>query len=79
MDSLYIGKMIHYHRKKSGLSRKRLGELAGVGKTVVFEIEKGKLSVKLSTLLKILVVLNIKINFTSPFMNQFEGSLNEKS
>lgn len=79
MDSLHIGKMIQYHRKKCGLTQQRLGQLAGVGKTVVFNIEHGTKTVKLSTLLKLLFALNIKISFTSPLMAQFEGTVNEKS
>ncbi len=79
MDAKQIGKMIRYHRKRSGLTQQRLGQLARLGKTVVFDIENGKLSIKLSTLLKLLEVLNIKIDFQSPLMRLFEGELNEKS
>lgn len=79
MDAKQIGKMIRYHRKKGGLTQQRLGQLAQLGKTVVFDIENGKLSVKLSTLLKLLEVLNITIDFQSPLMHLFEGELNEKS
>lgn len=72
MDAKQIGKMIRYHRKKSGMTQQQLGQLAQLGKTVVFDIEKGKLSVRLSTLLKLLEVLNIKIDFRSPLMHLFE-------
>lgn len=70
-DVNQIAKMILFHRKKSGLSQVELAKLAGVGKTVVFDIEKGKLSVRLDTLLKIMNVLNIKIAFQSPLMELF--------
>ena len=40
MDS--IGKMILFHRQKSGLSRIRLAEISGVSKTVIYDIEHGK-------------------------------------
>ncbi|MCK4676561.1 MAG: helix-turn-helix transcriptional regulator [Bacteroidales bacterium] len=66
-----IGKMVKFHRKKAGLNQKELADLAGLGKTVVFDIEKGKETVKLNTLLKVLEALNIKINFNSPLMDQF--------
>ncbi|KTC97458.1 putative DNA-binding transcriptional regulator [Legionella geestiana] len=59
--------LIHYCRKQSGLSQQELARLAGVGKTVIYDIEKGKESVRLNTLLKILDVLNIKITFETPF------------
>ena len=75
MDVKNIGHMIRFHRKISGLTQSELAELAGVGKTVIFDIEKGKLSSRLDTLLKILTILNIKMEFQSPLMDQF----NEKS
>lgn len=53
--------------------------LSGVGKTVVFDLEKGKITVRLATLLKVLRVLNIKIEFKSPLMGLFEEQVNEKS
>ncbi|WP_061773313.1 helix-turn-helix transcriptional regulator, partial [Legionella pneumophila] len=54
-------------RKQSGLSQQELARLAGVGKTVIYDIEKGKESVRLNTLLKVLDVLNIQIKFETPF------------
>lgn len=46
MNENQIGKMVRFHRKKSGLSQEQLGKLAGLEKTVVFDIEKGKLAMK---------------------------------
>lgn len=79
MDTLQIGKIIRFHRKKSGLSQLQLAELSGLGKTVIFDVEKGKMTIQLNTLLKILHVLNIKIEFHSPFMDTYKGQINEKS
>lgn len=79
MNNKLIGKMIRFHRKKSGLSLEQLGKLAEVGKTTVFDIEHGKLSVGVNLLLKLLDVLNIKITFYSPLMKLFEEEVNEKS
>ncbi len=62
-----IAKTVHYFRKQSGLSQQQLAELAGVGKTVVFDIEKGKATVQLNTLLKVLETLNIKLKLETPF------------
>ena len=62
-----IANMLRYYRKKSGLSQHALARLAGVGKTVVFDIEKGKETIQLKTLLKILDVLNIQMTFHPPF------------
>lgn len=54
------------HRKSAGLTQLELADLAGVGKTVVYDLEHAKPGVRLETLLKILHVLNIKINIESP-------------
>lgn len=62
-----IANLVHYYRKQSGLSQQELARLAGVGKTVIYDIEKGKESVRLNTLLKVLDVLNIQIKFETPF------------
>jgi len=50
-----------------------------VGKTVIYDLEKGKESVQLDTLRKILKVLNITIVITSPLMVNASKSSNEKS
>jgi len=67
MKSSEIAKIVHYCRKQSGLSQQALAKLAGVGKTVIFDIEKGKETVQLNTLLKVLDVLNIRMKFETPF------------
>jgi len=67
MPSNEVAKIVRYYRKQSGLSQQELAKLAGVGKTVIFDIEKGKESVRLNTLIKVLEVLNIQIIFKTPF------------
>jgi DNA-binding XRE family transcriptional regulator len=42
--------IVRQHRRLSGLSQAELAKLAGVGKTVVFDIEHGKESVQFDTL-----------------------------
>jgi HTH-type transcriptional regulator/antitoxin HipB len=74
-----IGNTVRYHRKKSGLSQEELARVAGVGKTAVFDIEKGKETVKLSTITKILNALNIKITLSSPLMTTYMEQKREKS
>lgn len=61
-----IAKTIKTNRKVAGLSRIALADLAGVGKTAVYDIENGKKTVRLSTVLAILDVLNIKLTIESP-------------
>ena len=74
-----LAQIIKMHRKAAKLSRVQLAELAGVGKTVVFDIEMGKESVQLDTLRKILKVLNIKLILKSPHMDNLQNSEYEKS
>lgn len=62
--------MIRYHRKRSGLSQSELAALAGIGKTSVFDIENGKRTVRLATLVSALRALNITLMLTSPLMEE---------
>ncbi len=66
-----IAEIVKNHRKKSGLTQQELAELAGVGKTVVFDIEHGKNTVQFSTLQKVLHTLNIKLACISPLSSDF--------
>ncbi len=74
MDSNFLSKIIRFHRKKAGLTQKELADLAGIGKTAVFDLEKGKPTVKLQTLLQVLSVLNIRLEAHSPLMDDFNNS-----
>ena len=74
-----IGEMIHFHRKKAKLSRIELADLAGMSKTVVYDIEMGKETIQFKSLQKVLDVLNIHIDFKSPFINEFKQHKNETS
>ncbi len=67
MNQAQISTMVRYFRKQSGLTQQQLAELAGVGKTVVFDIENGKATIQFNTLCKVLDVLNIHIKFHTPF------------
>lgn len=74
-----LGDIVKYHRRKSGLSRLKLAGLAQVGKTAIFDIEHNKTAVQFDTLLKVLEVLNIKIELTSPLMEIYRKDAGEKS
>jgi transcriptional regulator with XRE-family HTH domain len=52
------------------LSRIDLADIAGVGKTAVYDIENGKETVRFNTLLKVLGALNISISLNSPLMDR---------
>ena len=62
--------VVRDHRRLSGLSQSQLAKLAGVGKTVIFDIEHGKESVQFDTLKKVLDALNIKFILQSPVLER---------
>ncbi|MFY8112457.1 MAG: helix-turn-helix transcriptional regulator [Flavobacterium sp.] len=66
MNDFDLGTFIKDHRKEAGLTQLELADLAGVGKTTVFDIEKNKETVRLNNLFAVLRVLNIKVEFKSP-------------
>ena len=74
-----IGSIVRFHRKKAGLTQKALADLASVGKTVVFDIEKNKATIRLDTLEKVLRVLNIQIILQSPLMKIYAEASKTKS
>ena len=65
-----LSEIIREHRKASGLSMSELAKLAGVGKTLVFDLEHGKESVRYDGILKVLKVLNISIHWQSPLLQR---------
>lgn len=69
-----LHEIILFHRKRAKLSRNELAELAGVGKTVIYDLEKGKRTIKWSTIITVLGALNINIKFHSPLMDEYEKS-----
>ena len=72
-----VARMVRFHRKKAKLTQFELARLADIGKTAVFDIEKGKKTVQWKTLLAVLEVLNIEIAFRGPLIEHFEA--HEKS
>lgn len=70
---LKIGRIVQFHRKEAGLSRINLADIAGVGKTVIYDIENGKATVRLNTLLKVLGTLNVSVSLDSPLIDRFEA------
>ncbi len=72
-----IKQIVRFHRKQSGLSRIQLAQIAGVGKTLVYDIEQGKETVRFSSLKKVLEALNIQITLESPLMESFRDQMSE--
>lgn len=62
--------IVRHHRRLSGLSQAQLAKVAGVGKTVIFDIEHGKESVQFDTLKKVLAALNIRFILQSPVLER---------
>jgi HTH-type transcriptional regulator / antitoxin HipB len=79
MDFLEISAMIKFHRKEAGLSRNQLADLAGVGKTAIFDIENGKETIQWQSLSKVLTTLNIRCVFQSPLMTAFQNLKTEQT
>lgn len=69
MNDFNLGTLVKDHRKKAGLTQLELANLAGVGKTTVFDIEKNKETVRWNNLMVVLQILNIKVEFKSPLTN----------
>jgi len=69
-----LHQIILFHRKQAKLSREALAELAGVGKTVIYDLEKGKKTVRWSTISAVLAALNINILYQSPLMDDYAKS-----
>lgn len=67
-----VARMVRFHRKKAKLTQHELAKLADIGKTAVFDIEKGKKTVRWATLLAVLHVLNIQMEFKGPLMHRFD-------
>ena len=61
-----LSELIKTTRKKAGLSQIELAELAGVGKTLIFNIENGRINAQFENLLEIFRVLNIKLMVEAP-------------
>jgi transcriptional regulator with XRE-family HTH domain len=74
-----VGRIVQFHRKRAGLSRIALADIASVGKTVVYDIEKGKQTVRFNSLLKILDALNISLIMDGPLMDRYGESDSAKS
>jgi HTH-type transcriptional regulator/antitoxin HipB len=66
LDKTSLSKIIKATRKKANISQLELAELSGVGKTLIFNLEKGHTQIQFDNLLKILKVLNIKLQIELP-------------
>ena len=65
-----LSEIVRLHRKVAQLTRMELSLLAGVGKTVIFDIEHGKESIRFDTITKVLTALNISLRYDSPILKE---------
>ena len=68
MEQPSFSEIVRTHRKAASLTQKELADLAGVGKTAVWQIEAGKETIQLNILLAVLNALNIRMELISPLM-----------
>ena len=62
MDSLIVGEVIAYFRKKKKISQEVLSGLADIGRTHLSAIERGERKPTLETLYKISCALDVKMS-----------------
>ncbi len=62
-----LAQSIRQTRKVAGLTQMQLAVKAGVGKDLIYKLEKGSAQITFENILKVLRVLNIKIQFKLPF------------
>jgi HTH-type transcriptional regulator/antitoxin HipB len=65
-----LAELILLTRKRANLTQVEFAELAGAGRTVIWDLEHGKLTVRLETLLKVLAPLNIDLFVRSPISKE---------
>lgn len=74
-----LGRIVRYHRKRAGLSRAQLSDLAGVGTTVIYELEHGKQTVQFNVVHSILRTLNLSLFIDGPLIAEYLTKTDEKS
>ena len=65
-----LAELILQTRKRANLTQAELAALAGAGRTVIWDLEHGKITVRLETLLKVLAPLNIDLFVRSPISQE---------
>ncbi len=65
-----VAKAVRGAREARGLTQKELADLAGIGKTALFDLEHGNPGVRLSTLLSVLRVLDLHLEMADPGLVQ---------
>ena len=69
-----LAQIVKWHRKKAHISQQRLADMAGVSRTAIQRLEDGIFKIQMNTLLKILNILNISLELSSPLLKEFENA-----
>lgn len=67
-----LSKVIKQTRKLARLTQNELAAMSGVGKTLIFDIEKGEKKVSLEKLIRICQALNIEVELKLPLELELE-------
>jgi HTH-type transcriptional regulator / antitoxin HipB len=71
-----LGRIVAYHRKRYGMPRSETSALAGIGKTALYDLEHGKPTVQLNTVMAVLNALGIRLVVESPLMDEYRHAAN---
>ncbi len=77
MDMSQLGRVVMYHRKRVKLSRNKLSRLANVSPSVIYDIEKGKRTVQVDSVMRLLNALNMSLDVTGPFVDEYNQKLSD--
>lgn len=61
-----LGGEVRRHRKVAGLTQAQLAKMAGIGQSIVVDVERGKAGVRMSTILSVFEVLNMRFDIRGP-------------
>ncbi|MBS0185491.1 MAG: helix-turn-helix transcriptional regulator [Proteobacteria bacterium] len=67
-----LAQILKGHRKKAHISQQMLADMAGVSRTAIQRLEESVLKVQLDTLLKVMNILNITLELSSPLLEEFK-------
>lgn len=66
-----LASLVHFHRKRAGLSQIDLASMAGVSRKVVQDVEAGREGVSWRNLRSLLTVLNIQLKPEGPLIDEW--------
>jgi transcriptional regulator with XRE-family HTH domain len=72
MQAKQLGLLIHYHRKRAGLTQEELAKHAQVSRYVVQDLEAGTGRTTWSKLVSVLEVLNLRLQPVGPLVGEWE-------